>query len=392
MDGSHKPSENQADHLPVSREASVEQNLHFKDDVKSRARPKTSINAEEAKQYNNEGLEGSDVDDSTEIFYTSEVKLHVSDNEKSINEFKIMRTIGKGAYSKVKHVIRSFTEQNEVCEEEYAMKMIHKPTLRRERWAIYDKDGKFEISNALEKVYSEIEVWSQVHHSSIVKLFEFIEADGHDYIYLIIEFCDLGQISRWDFTQEIYVRNEQILEHFWQVYLSDREFDNENQIVEEVAKIMFKDVVEAVSYLHSKNIVHRDIKPDNILICSQDSKAKISDFSVSCKLDTPEDRMYNWEGTVAFTAPESHVPESNGFLVLPTDIWSIGVTMYTFLSQNVPFYAESELEMQINAQKKDPAHLPEFSDSWNDLLLLMLNKDPLKRITAAEILAHPWFE
>jgi serine/threonine protein kinase len=66
---------------------------------------------------------------------------------------------------------------------------------------------------------------------------------------------------------------------------------------------------------------------------------------------------------VAFTAPESHVPESNGFLVLPTDIWSIGVTMYTFLSQNVPFYAESELEMQINAQKKDPAHLPEFSDS-----------------------------
>jgi serine/threonine protein kinase len=48
--------------------------------------------------------------------------------------------------------------------------------------------------------------------------------------------------------------------------------------------------------------------------------------------------------------------------------------------------------MQINAQKKDPAHLPEFSDSWNDLLLLMLNKDPLKRITAAEILAHPWFE
>lgn len=218
------------------------------------------------------------------------------------------------------------------------------------------------LSNSLEKVYSEIEVWSQAHHENIVKLFEMIEAEGHDYLYLIIELCDLGQISSWDFSQEIYVRNEKIVDHFVNNHLKDQTFETDTEKMEAVAKIIFKDVLMGVDYLHTQLLAHRDIKPDNILICSKDCKAKLSDFSVSCQLNSTEDRNYNCEGTVAFTAPETHVADAEGFLVLPTDIWSVGVTLYTYLTQRVPFYAESELEMQINSQKHELPKLEEFSE------------------------------
>ena len=365
----------------------------FKDDVRQRARPKTSINREEAKQYEFEGQESQDIDPTCEIYFTSEIQIHVSAEERIINEFKILDTIGKGAYSKVKHVVRQYTDdEGNLCEDDYAMKMMHKPTLKRERWAVYGKDGKFDISNALEKVYSEIEVWSQAHHENVVKLFELIEAEGHDYVYLIIELWDLGQISRWDFRDELYHRNQKIVDHILETHLQGREFSTEEEKIEAVAKVIFRDVITGIEYLHLKNIVHRDIKLDNILVSSRDSKAKISDFSVSCQLATPEDRMYNWDGTIAFTAPESHVPEPRGFLVLPTDIWSIGVSLYTYIAQKVPFYAESELEMQINAQKKEVPKVEGVSETWNDIMQKMMAKDPSARPTASELLLHPWFE
>jgi serine/threonine protein kinase len=149
------------------------------------------------------------------------------------------------------------------------------------------------MSNSLEKVFSEIEIWSQIHHESIVKLFEMIESEGHDYLYLIIELCDLGQISKWDFRQEIYVRNAKIIEYYENNQLKDITYEDENQKTEAVAKIIFRDIVEGVAHLHSKLVAHRDIKPDNILVSSKEGKAKLSDFSVSSQLPDYDTRMFN---------------------------------------------------------------------------------------------------
>ena len=82
---------------------------------------------------------------------------------------------------------------------EFAMKMMHKPTLKRERAIRYDKDGEMQMINNLDKVYSEIELWTQLNHPYIAKLYEMIDDDNHDYLYLILEIADMGQIATWNF-------------------------------------------------------------------------------------------------------------------------------------------------------------------------------------------------
>ena len=69
-----------------------------------------------------------------------------------------------------------------------------------------------EIINNLDKVYDEVEVWAQVSHPNITKMFEIIDAEEHDYLYVILELADLGQLAKWDFEKEKYQRNEKIFE------------------------------------------------------------------------------------------------------------------------------------------------------------------------------------
>ena len=90
---------------------------------------------------------------------------------------------------------------------EFAMKMMHKPTLRRERAIRYDAAGEMQMINNLDKVYMEIEIWTGLNHPYIAKLYEMIDDDNHDYLYLILEIADMGQIAKWNFEKERYEKN-----------------------------------------------------------------------------------------------------------------------------------------------------------------------------------------
>jgi serine/threonine protein kinase len=103
---------------------------------------------------------------------------------------------------------------------EFAMKMMHKPTLRKERAIRYDTKGEMHMINNLDKVYNEIELWTMLNHPYIAKLYEMIDDDNHDYLYLILEMADMGQIATWNFEIERYVRNENIF-NFVKAYLED---------------------------------------------------------------------------------------------------------------------------------------------------------------------------
>ena len=73
------------------------------------------------------------------------------------------------------------------------MKMMHKPTLRKERAIWYDTESKnMDMINNLDKVYNEIEIWAILNHENIIKVFELIDDENHDYLYVIIELANLG--------------------------------------------------------------------------------------------------------------------------------------------------------------------------------------------------------
>lgn len=137
-----------------------------------------------------------------------------------MNEFKILNNIGKGSFSKVKKVLRLMTnEQQQPGPMEdpmaqqflgagatspannnlYAMKMMHKPVLAEQRAVRYTSEGEMEMINSLDKVYNEVELWATLAHPNIIKMFEIIDAEEHDYLYIILELADLGQLAKWDF-------------------------------------------------------------------------------------------------------------------------------------------------------------------------------------------------
>ena len=69
---------------------------------------------------------------------------------------------------------------------------MHKPTLKRERAIRYSTTGEMQMINNLDKVYNEIDVWTQLNHPYITKLYELIDDDNHDYLYLVLELADMG--------------------------------------------------------------------------------------------------------------------------------------------------------------------------------------------------------
>jgi [calcium/calmodulin-dependent protein kinase] kinase len=132
-------------------------------------------------------------------------------------------------------------------------------------------------------------------------------------------------------------------------------------------------------------VVHRDIKPDNLLL-TEDDVLKISDFGVSEMFDKPDDmRTTKSAGSPAFLPPELCVAKHGEVSGKAADIWSMGVSLYCLRYGRIPFEQTGILDM-YEAIKNDPVHLPPDEDpEFVDLINRILEKDPAKRITMAEL-------
>ncbi|KAG2644550.1 calcium-dependent protein kinase 22-like [Panicum virgatum] len=217
-------------------------------------------------------------------------------------------------------------------------------------------------------VRREVEItrrMSELGEGRVVRLREACEDD--DGVHLVMELCEGGE-------------------------LFDRIFEREHYSERAAAKLA-RTIVEVVQLCHDNGVMHRDLKPENFLFVnkSEDSPLKAIDFGLSVFFN-PGDRFTEVVGSGCYMAPEvlkrNYGPE--------IDVWSAGVILHILLCGFPPFWGDSDekiaqsiLRGGINLQR-DP--WPKVSQNAKDLVKKMLDPDPRTRLTAKQVLEHPWLK
>lgn len=147
------------------------------------------------------------------------------------------------------------------------------------------------------------------------------------------------------------------------------------------ALLYIRQVILALEFLHFHNIIHRDVKPDNILRVAP-YKVQLADLGTATLLG----QNYNNHGTRAFMAPEIMRGTRRGFA---EDVWSLGATLYCFVKGECPFRAKAPEDLSEEICETEPSY-QDLDASLVHLLSGMLTKSPSDRLTIAGVKAHPW--
>ncbi|KAL9671583.1 hypothetical protein QQ045_009153 [Rhodiola kirilowii] len=165
----------------------------------------------------------------------------------------------------------------------------------------------------------------------------------------------------------------------------------QGQYSERAAAAMCRQIVNVVHICHFMGVMHRDLKPENFLLSSTDENAmlKATDFGLSVFIE--EGKVYrDVVGSAYYVAPEV-LQRSYGKEI---DVWSAGVILYILLSGVPPFWGDGETAIFNSILKGEldfeSEPWPSISYSAIDLVRKMLTQDPKKRLTAAQVLEHPW--
>ena len=201
----------------------------------------------------------------------------------------------------------------------------------------------------------------KLNHSNLVSLIEVLDDPDEDSLYMVLEMCKKGVIMK--------------------VGLGDKAdpYDIES------CRCWFRDLILGIEYLHAQGVVHRDIKPDNLLL-TEDDVLKIVDFGVSEMFEKQSEMLTaKSAGSPAFLPPELCVAKHGGISGKAADIWSMGVTLYCLRFGQIPFEKPGILET-YESIKNDPLEFEgEVEGDFKDLMLRLLEKDPSKRIKMPEL-------
>lgn len=258
----------------------------------------------------------------------------------SISNYSIGRSIGQGAYGLVKEA-------------------THKATCKKVAIKVYDKYRLLD-SQRKNSVNREIQILQSLSHPNIVKLYETI-----------------------DTTKQLYLVFELIKGRSLYSYLKSK---NPRRLDESEARRIFKQVLAGVRYCHSKNVSHRDIKLENLLLDEQNN-IKIIDFGFSsCVPLFTKLRIFC--GTPSYMAPE--IVNKKQYIGPPADVWALGVLLYAMLSGKFPFKGATDKELFRKITKGDFSIPLGISQKAKNLLVRLLNVDFNKRPTCDEIMLDPF--
>ena len=157
----------------------------------------------------------------------------------------------------------------------------------------------------------------------------------------------------------------------------------------EPAKVqkIFTQLVGAVSYVHQKSCVHRDLKLENILL-DKNENVKLVDFGFTREYEGKSSYLQTWCGTVCYSAPEMLKGEK--YAGEKVDVWSLGIILYALLTGELPWDEDEEDATKTKILKEEPKYPDHIPEQAKDLISKLLSKRTLVRPTLAVVLQHPW--
>ncbi|KAL2471192.1 Serine/threonine-protein kinase GRIK2 [Abeliophyllum distichum] len=263
------------------------------------------------------------------------IRSEDENGQKMVNEYVREHKIGAGSYGKV------VLYRSRLDGREYAIKAFHKSHLLKLRVAPSE--------TAMTDVLREVLIMKILSHPNIVNLIEVIDDPTTDHFYMVLE----------------YVEGKWVCEGAGLPC----------GLGESIVRKYLRDIVAGLIYLHAHNIVHGDIKPDNLLVTGNGT-VKIGDFSVSQVFEDGNDELRRSPGLT--------------YHGKAADTWAVGVTLYCMILGKYPFLGET-LQDTYDKIVNNPLLLPdEMNPLLKNLIEGLLCKDPLRRMTLEDVAQHAW--
>ncbi|XP_049566762.1 maternal embryonic leucine zipper kinase isoform X4 [Orcinus orca] len=262
----------------------------------------------------------------------------MKDYDELLKYYELYETVGTGGFAKVKLAFHILTG------ELVAIKIMDKNAL----------------GSDLPRVKTEIDALKNLRHQHICQLYHVIETANK--IFMVLEYCPGGELFDYIISQD--------------------------RLSEEETRVVFRQIVSAVAYVHSQGFAHRDLKPENLLF-DEDHKLKLIDFGLCAKPKGNKDyHLQTCCGSLAYAAPE--LIQGKSYLGSEADVWSMGILLYVLMCGFLPFDDDNVMALYKKIMR-GKYEVPKWLSPSSILLLQqMLQVDPKKRISVKNLLNHPW--
>ncbi|SCU95650.1 LAME_0F12882g1_1 [Lachancea meyersii CBS 8951] len=263
-------------------------------------------------------------------------------------------TLGEGEFGKVKMGWSKNPASSLDVPKQVAIKLVRRDTI--------PKNSEKEV-----KIYREINALKHLTHPNIVKLEEVLQ--NSKYIGIVLEYASGGEFYKY--------------------------IQRKRRLKESVACRLFAQLISGVCYMHSKGLVHRDLKLENLLLDKQENLL-ITDFGFVNEFSPEDELMKTSCGSPCYAAPEL-VVTTRPYEARKADIWSCGVILYAMLAGYLPWDDDFENPDGDDIGKlyryitRTPLKFPDYiAPVPRDLLRETLQPDPKRRINTSQILQHRW--